>query len=39
LCWASGKPMLCTSPPPSLLNPDKPLLEGKHNTNLVQKQW
>jgi hypothetical protein len=23
----------------SLLNPDKPLCEGKRNTNLVQKQW
>jgi hypothetical protein len=23
----------------SFLNPDEPLLEGKHNTILVQKQW
>jgi hypothetical protein len=23
----------------SLLNPDEPPHEGKHNTNLVQKQW
>jgi hypothetical protein len=23
----------------SLLNPDEPLCEGKHNTNLVQEQW
>jgi hypothetical protein len=23
----------------SLLNPEEPPCEGKHNTNLVQKQW
>jgi hypothetical protein len=29
----------CALPPYlSLLNPVKPLCEGKHNTNLVQKQ-